>query len=600
MVWQGDVPWRFATRVRDSPRMSTHSTGATAIRHACQMIHRIQLVPQSGYIKKTATKAALTRELVVESTTLPTTIHYRRFTVLENISHQIKDVFVEPSLVLKLCDGNPQWDGISKEIALQKGPFKDFVLSHVSSCRLNLSGVRMVASLQPRARYTGEQAFKELMPNLAENPVSVIEDVMKLYTFIIKMHLEATRSGIQLADAGLHNFAFFGTFSHDGSERRVQPGFSFLWLDWENCKQVTTPSRSQGINDAVRKAIGSIGGVLTNTTETGCKLSQVLRTVGLSLWMEVPDHEISSGASGDKWFDNYISIVQEKLLGVVLADIDAVRRRMPPVPISEPSLQSRPAPSIQSSHPYNRAQPPAPSVPSVDFLSIHQSRKCPASASSTISATVTPKSIPRRVAFDLLQKAGPAPERRAAQSPKAGPAVKAQNTMVHAPAKEWKTDASRMQHTTQQLLLSRCKSPLSTPQSSQRETLAAPVAAVQKLQSTNAQSNRRGYKNSAEDERGSKESVGKSGGKRFKGNRGKTMESERKRNREESGRDSEKIAGKFMGKRFKGEDRVPQWAADLVAAFLVSLLTAIKPYALIRCKNAPHTEPPELPRTIRF
>ena len=279
---------------------------------------------------------------------------------------------------------------------------------------------------------------------------------------------------------------------------------------------------------------------------------------------------------------------------------------MPPVPISVPSIQSSPASSSR--------QPPAPSVPSIDFLSIHQSRKCPASASSTISATVTPKSIPRRVAFDLLQKAGPvperraaqspkagpAPERRAAQSPKAGPAVKAQNTMVHAPAKEWKTDASRMQHTTQQLLLSRCKSPLSSPQSSQRETLAAPVAAVQKLQSTNAQSNRRGYKNSAEDERGSKESVGKSGGKRFKGNRGKTMESERKRNREESGRDSEKIAGKFGGKRFKGEDRLPQWAADLVAAFLVALLTAIKPYALIRCKNAPHTEPPELPRTVRF
>ena len=406
------------------------------------------------------------------------------------------------------------------------------------------------------------------------------------------MHLEATRSGIQLADAGLHNFAFFGTFSHDGVERRLQPGFYFLWLDWENCKQVTTPSRSKGINDAVRKAIGSIGGVLALGTETGCKLSQVLRTVALSLWMEVPDHEISSGASGDKWFDNYISIVNEKLLEEVLADIDAVRRRMPPVPISVPSIQSSPASSSR--------QPPAPSVPSVDFLSIHQSRKCPASASSTISATVTPKSIPRRVAFDLLQKAGPVPERRAAQSPKAGPAVKAQNTMVHAPPKEWKTDASRMQHTTQQLLLSRCKSPLSSPQSSQRETLAAPVAAVQKLQSTNAQSNRRGYKNSAEDERGSKESVGKSGGKRFKGNRGKTMESERKRNREESGRDSEKIVGKFRGKRFKGEDRLPQWAADLVAAFLVALLTAIKPYALIRCKNAPHTEPPELPRTIRF
>ena len=522
---------------------------------------------------------------MVESNTLPSTTHYRRFSVLENISHQIKDVFVENALVLKLCDGNPQWDGISKEIALQKGPLKDFVLSHISYRRFNLSGMRMVASLQPRAPYTGEQAFKELMPNLAEYPVSVIEDVMKLYTFIIKMHLEATRSGIQLADAGLHNFAFFGTFSHDGGERRLQPGFYFLWLDWENCKQVTTPSRSKGINDAVRKAIGSIGGVLALGTETGCKLSQVLRTVALSLWMEVPDHEISSGASRDKWFDNYISIVNEKLLEEVLADIDAVCRRMPPVPISVPSIQSSPASSSR--------QPPAPSVPSVDFLSIHQSRKCPASASSTISATVTPKSILRRDAFDLLQKAGPVPEgraaqlpkagpvpeRRAAQSPKAGPAVKAQNTMVHAPAKEWKS--ARMQ-------------------SSQRETLAAPVAAVQKLQSTNAQSNRRGYKNSAEDERGSKESVGKSGGKRFKGNRGKTMESERKRNREESGRDSEKIVGKFRGKRFKGEDRLPQWAADLVAAFLVALLTAIKPYALIRCKNAPHTEPPELPRTVRF
>ena len=138
----------------------------------------VHLMLESGWIKKTATKASLPRELVVESPTLPTTLHYRRFTVLENISHQIKDVFVDPSLVLKLCDGNPQWDGISKEIALQKGPFKDFVLSHVSSRRLNLSGMSMVASLQPRARYTGEQAFKELMPNLAVSPVSFIEDVM--------------------------------------------------------------------------------------------------------------------------------------------------------------------------------------------------------------------------------------------------------------------------------------------------------------------------------------------------------------------------------------------------------------------------------------
>ena len=51
------------------------------------------------------------------------------------------------------------------------------------------------------------------------------------------------------------------------------------------------------------------------------------------------------------------------------------------------------------------------------------------------------------------------------------------------------------------------------------------------------------------------------------------------------------------GKRFKG-DRLPQWATDLVAAFLVALLASLKPYAELRCENAPNTD--ELPRTIRF
>ena len=65
--------------------------------------------------------------------------------------------------------------------------------------------------------------------------------------------------------------------------------------------------------------------------------------------------------------------------------------------------------------------------------------------------------------------------------------------------------------------------------------------------------------------------------KQFKGDRGKTTES--------------------GGKRFKG-DRLPQWATDLVAAFLVALLASLKPYAELRCENAPNTD--ELPRTIRF
>ena len=120
-------------------------------------------------------------------------------------------------MVLKLCDA--KCDGISKEIDLQQGPFGEFVLSHVSTFRLIVSDMAMVASLQPRARYTGEKAFEELMPNLTVEPVSFIVDVMDLYTYIIKMHLAATRLGIQLADAGLHNFAFYGTFSDNGVER---------------------------------------------------------------------------------------------------------------------------------------------------------------------------------------------------------------------------------------------------------------------------------------------------------------------------------------------------------------------------------------------
>ena len=68
-------------------------------------------------------------------------------------------------MVLKLCDA--KWDGISKEIDLQQGPFGEFVLSHVSTFRLIVSDMAMVASLQPRARYTGEKAFEELMPNIA-------------------------------------------------------------------------------------------------------------------------------------------------------------------------------------------------------------------------------------------------------------------------------------------------------------------------------------------------------------------------------------------------------------------------------------------------
>ena len=105
-----------------------------------EMIARIHLVPESGYIKRTATKATLTRVLDLELQSNGVGQH-RRFTALEKISHQIKDVFVESSMVLKLCDA--KWDGISKEIDLQQGPFGEFVLSHVSSRRINVSGMKM-------------------------------------------------------------------------------------------------------------------------------------------------------------------------------------------------------------------------------------------------------------------------------------------------------------------------------------------------------------------------------------------------------------------------------------------------------------------------
>ena len=135
----------------------------------------VHMVPESGWIKKTATKAALTRALDVELQ-LDGAGQRRRFTVLENTTHQMKDVFVDAAMVLKLCD--VKWDGISKELALQMGPFKDFLLKHVSVTSLIVSDMQMVVSLQPRAWYTGVDPFKELMPNLAVSPVSFIEDVM--------------------------------------------------------------------------------------------------------------------------------------------------------------------------------------------------------------------------------------------------------------------------------------------------------------------------------------------------------------------------------------------------------------------------------------
>ena len=87
-------------------------------------------------------------------------------------------------------------------------------------------------------------------------------------------------------------------------------------------------------------------------------------------------------------------------------------------------------------------------------------------------------------------------------------------------------------------------------------------------------------------------SAGKSKGKRLKGDRGKSTESRRKRVKGERGKTTES-----RGKRFKG-DRLPQWATDLVAAFLVALIASLKPYAELRCENAPNSD--ELPRTIRF
>ena len=135
----------------------------------------VHLMQESGWIKKTATKAALTRTLDVELQ-VNGAVQHRRFTVLENTTHQMKDVFVDAAMVLKLCD--VKWDGISKELALQTGPFKDFLLKHVSVTSLIVSDMQMVVSLQLRAWYTGVEAFKELMPNLAVSPVSFIEDVM--------------------------------------------------------------------------------------------------------------------------------------------------------------------------------------------------------------------------------------------------------------------------------------------------------------------------------------------------------------------------------------------------------------------------------------
>ena len=196
----------------------------------------VHLVRESGWIKKTATKAALTRTLDVELM-VNGEVQHRKFTVLENISHQIKDVFVNAATVLKLCD--VRWDGISKEHALQTGPFKDFLLPHVSVNRLIVSDMRMVVSLQPRAWYTGVEAFQKLLPNLEVCPVTFIQDVMELFTHILENHVAAHRLGIQTADAGLHNFAFQDTFNDNGVERRL------LCLDWENC---------EAVRSAVRKA----------------------------------------------------------------------------------------------------------------------------------------------------------------------------------------------------------------------------------------------------------------------------------------------------------------------------------------------------------
>ena len=121
----------------DSPHMSEELVG-------------IHLVKSSGYIKKTATRAELTRELDVVLLLNGVKQHHS-FIVLENISHQIKDVFVEssiePPMVLKLCDVKEEWNGISKEIDLQKGPFGKFVLAHVLARELVVGNMHMLASL---------------------------------------------------------------------------------------------------------------------------------------------------------------------------------------------------------------------------------------------------------------------------------------------------------------------------------------------------------------------------------------------------------------------------------------------------------------------
>ena len=201
--------------------------------------------------------------------------------------------------VLKICD--ERYDAIEDELRVQNAMAGD-VLQHIATSHVVLADRRMHIALQRRAQCTVEEAISDLLPMLAKDPNTFVDDVFEVMRVVLDMQIRLTRRNIHIKDGGLQNLGFMGKIE----KARLKTCSRTPWIDFEHCRVLPRESkpRRKHVNQVVVSMLGGVCVSLSPDT-LGAKLAGPLQCYGSRTWQELSGHLIYYSPDLD-WIQQYL------------------------------------------------------------------------------------------------------------------------------------------------------------------------------------------------------------------------------------------------------------------------------------------------------
>ena len=190
------------------------------------------------------------------------------------------------------------------------------VLQHIATKYVVLAERRMHIALQRRAQCTVEEAISELLPMLAKDPNTFVDDVFEVMRVVLDMQIRLTRRNIHIKDGGLHNLGFMGNIE----KARLKTCSRTPWIDFEHCCALPKESkpRRKHVNQVVWSMLGGVCVSLSPDT-LGAKLAGPLQRYGWSTWQELGDHLIYDSHDLD-WIQQYLRELKKSVSAAVGLD----------------------------------------------------------------------------------------------------------------------------------------------------------------------------------------------------------------------------------------------------------------------------------------